>query len=655
MAFLDGNTDIEHASWNDYVAASPAKAIQAPYEEEDGQHCRQCQSPSLVVDWAAGDRVCTNCGVVDEDHLRDETPEWRDFNDDNDLAKGLPSSARCGLVPVDETRYLGGLQPTTLSSTVFGGGAGFTARRKQLERTNRKMDFMMQKQHAKALKDAKLERKVRQRKFQRGEEIGPDYTRPEYEKILLQEEDDAQRLRDSLYAEKWSMERAISLHGQDASTTLTHHHGGQEEREDLLKRLDAPLLKASEDLYRAYILLQEASRKLDLPPAVLHESTAMMCTYATRRDGIIVKGVSSRMSKAAKSSAVDQKEAAERLRTYNKLKQSAALGSALLFLTARKLGWARSLSEVCSSFQPEEDAVKGKEAFLKPKHCSRAMSEVRALFPHYGQTADGGASSNRNPTSIDTAESIAGFVEHATRKLELPPVALASIRTLVLHCRKEQLETEASTAKLSTICASMSLFVCLAGASLQRLARQAQNSGNTDAKRKHANESADNSKPAKRIKLETSDWDTKQTSEEAKLMKHLFDEDATSHEVTPEREDMETIMPPPPPAGFDVFSHSAVEYQEAEKRRYEMRRIWDAWSEQMPWHRNIGRIEQSCGVSRNKVLTFYKKSVYPRRQSLLKLLQDSSSSTSSNAAPLSSVLLKNIASAAPLLNSNGTL
>lgn len=653
MAFLNGNANIEHASWNDYVVEKPI------HNEQDRQQCRQCQSPSLVVDWAAGDRVCTNCGVVDEEHLRDETPEWRDFNDDNDLAKGLPSSARCGLVPVDETRYLGGLQPTTLSSTVYGGGAGFTARRKRLERTNRQMDFMMQKQHAKALKDAKLARKVRQRKFQRGEEVGPDFTRPEYEKILLQEEDDAQRSRDSLYAEKWSIERAILLHGhgQDVSTTYTthHHHGGQEEREDLLKRLDASLLKASEDLYRAYILLQEASRKLELPAAVLHESTAMMCNYATRRDGIIVKGVSSRMSKAAKSSAVDQKEAAEKLRSYNKLKQSAALGSALLFLTARKLGWARSLSEVCSSFQAEEGIVKGKEAFLKPKHCSRAMSEVRALFPHYGQTPDSGPPTSRNPTSIDTADSIAGFVEHSTRKLELPPVALASIRTLVQHCRKEPLETEASTAKLSTICASMSLFVCLAGASLQRLARQAQNSGNNDAKRKHGTESAGSSKQAKRIKLESSDWDAKQSSEEAKLMQNLFDDDTTSHEVTPEHKDISTTKSPPPSGGFDIFSHSAVEYQEAEKRRYEMRRIWDAWSEQMPWHRNIGRIEQSCGVSRNKVLTFYKKSIYPRRQSLLKLLQDSSSSSSSNAAPLSSVLLKNIASAAPLLNSNGTL
>lgn len=670
MAFLNGTTNIQHASWNDVVVASPGKHSQ---HDEDDRHCRKCQSPSLVVDWAAGDRVCTNCGVVDEEYLRDEGPEWREFNDDNDLAKGLPAVARSGLVPVDETKYLGGLQPTTLSSTVFGGGAGFTARRKRLQSTNRKMDFIMQKQHAKALKDAKRSRIVRQRKFERDEEIlqESDQTRPEYEKLLLQEEEDVQRSRDALYAEKWSIERAILLygHGEDDCSMTTHgpiYHGGQEEREDLLKRLDAPLLKASEELYHAYVPLQDASRKLDLPDRVLHEATAMLCNYATRRDGITVKGVSSRISSATKSSnEVDRKEAAERLREYNKLKQNAALGSALLFLTARKLGWARSLTQVCTSFQPEEGIIKGKEAFIKPKHCSRAMKEVRALFPHYGESRDNGAAVHQSPTSIgDTADSVASFVEHTTRKLELPPVALASIRTLVQHCQKEQLESETeSLAKLPTICASMSLFVCLAGAYLQRLAQQAQNSNSTnDTKRRYTNVPgavSGNNKPSKRIKLEKTACDTNESSEESKLMKHLFEEDTVAHEVTPEHKDLSdcstAAVKPQSSADFDVFSHSAVEYQEAEKRKYEMRRIWDAWSEQMPWHRNIGRIEQSCGVSRNSVLNFYKTKIYPRRQDLLKVLQDSSSSASSNDAPLASVLLKNIASAAPLMNSKGTL
>jgi len=655
MAFLNDTSYKESTSLNGSAVASP---IKSQIDDED-RHCRQCHSPSLITDWAAGDRVCTNCGVVDEEHLRDSRPEWREFNEADDLAKGLPSAARCGLVPVDETKYLGGLQPTTLSGTVFGGGCN--TRRKRLINTNCKMDYMMEKQHAKALKAAQVSRQARQRKLQRGEEDcmleeEDSSGRPEYESVLLQEEEDAQRSRDSLYAEKWSLERALLLHGHDEDTTSTthgplHHHGGQEEREDLLKRMDAPLIKASEELYRAHVMLQEASRKLHLPDRVLHEATAVMCKYATRRDGIIVKGVSSRMSKSANSNpTMNEKEAAERLRAYNKLKQSGALGSALLFLTARKLGWARSLSEVCTSFQPEEGVTTGKEAFIKSKHCSRAMNEVRALFPHYGQAT--GAANQNTPASVGDADSIASFVEHATRKLELPPVALASIRTLVHHYRKEQLETETeSVAKLSTICASMSLFVCLAGASLQRLAQQAQKSDSIKAKRQQVSGGAVNDKPSKRIKLEAKKDEAKESDEQSKLMNRLFDEEAAVHEVTPNREDIESSATES--EAFDVFSHSAVEYEAAEKRKYEMRRTWDAWSEQMPWSRSIGRIEQSCGVSRNTVLSFYKSKIFPRRQALLEVLQDTASS--SNDAPLASVLLKNIAAAAPLLNGRGQL
>lgn len=659
MAFSNGS--FQQQGWNERVVTTPASAQKAQCDEED-RHCRTCRSPSLIIDWAQGDRVCTNCGVVDEEHLRDSRPEWKDFSDADDLAKGLPSAARSGLVPVDETKYIGGLQPTTLSKTVFGGGSAFSTRRKRLLATTRKVDFMMQKQHAAALKDAKLSRTARQSKLHRGEECddSENSARPDYESLLLQEEEDAQRSRDALYAEKWSIERAILLHGngQDTSTT-THgplaYHTEREEREDLVKRLDAPLLKASEDLYGAYIMLQEASRKLHLPDRVLHESVAMLCNYATRRDGIIVKGVSSRMTKSADTiSAVEKKEAMERLRAYNKLKQNGSLGAALLFLTARKLGWTRSLSEVCNSFQPQEGIVKGKEAFIKSKHCSRAINEVRALFPHYGQLTGRTAKHGGSPSSVSDADSIASFVEHATRKLELPPVALASIRTLVQHYRKEQLETETekSVAKLSTICASMSLFVCLAGASLQRLAQQAQNSDFLNSKRMHVSAAVDavNEKPNKRIKVEVK-TETKDSSEQSTLLNRLFDEEIAT--VSPDRKD--TAVPDIGATAFDVFSHSAVEYQASEKKKYEMRRTWDAWSEQMPWLRSISRIEQSCGVSRNSVLQFYKNKIYPRRQALLEVLQQDAASCASTDAPMASILLKNIAAAAPLLNSRGQL
>jgi transcription initiation factor TFIIIB Brf1 subunit/transcription initiation factor TFIIB len=591
--------------------------------------------------------VCTNCGVVGEERIPDDRPEWREFNDADDLAKGLPAAARCGMVPVDETRYLGGLQPTTLSSQVFGGGT--CAIRKRLLTTNRKLDIMMQKQHARALKTAKVSRQARQRhNIDDWEEV--DSVRPDYDHLLLQEEEDAQRSKDALYAEKWSIDRAILLHGQGEEETSTHGplNHGDEGREELLQRLDAPLQRAAADVYQAYTMLQSASRKLHLPDRVLHETTAMMCRYATRRDGITVKGVSSRVSSANK----DSKEAVERLRDYNKQKQTGALASALLFLTARKLGWTRSLAEVCFSFQPENV---GEEAFIKPKHCSKAMNEVRAMFPQYGR-----AGVLQNETGA--TDSTGNFCEYATQKLELPPVAVASIRTLVQQFRKEQMESETtSMAKLSTICASISLLVCLAGASLQRLAQQAQHSETHTAKRQRPYGIGDNGKPRKRTKV---------ADEPSQAAGKLFDKDAATQPGAPNnKSDLKLKIastPSTPVSGgdaFDVFSHSAVEDAISEKRLYEMRRIWDAWSEQMPWFRSVARIEQSCGVSRNAVLSFYKTRIFPRRHALLDVLQNSATGSKQNDihdsmlqdTPLASVLLRNIAAAAPLLNSKGQL
>merc|ERR1712166_1234778 len=56
---------------------------------------------------------------------------------------------------------------------------------------------------------------------------------------------------------------------------------------------------------------------------------------------------------------------------------------------------------------------------------------------------------------------------------------------------------------------------------------------------------------------------------------------------------------------FDVFTHDAVVENQQEKLEYNMRRMWDAWAEQMPWSRSLLEIEQSCGVSKNMVSKLY--------------------------------------------------
>jgi transcription initiation factor TFIIIB Brf1 subunit/transcription initiation factor TFIIB len=46
-----------------------------------------CNTPHFVTDWACGDVVCQSCGVVVEGHMIDDTPEWRNHEDDTDKSR----------------------------------------------------------------------------------------------------------------------------------------------------------------------------------------------------------------------------------------------------------------------------------------------------------------------------------------------------------------------------------------------------------------------------------------------------------------------------------------------------------------------------------------------------------------------------------------
>jgi len=696
-------------------------------EQEDA--CRHCGSFSLHVDWAQGDRVCTHCGVVSEEKLLDDRPEWREFNDADDLAKGLPAAARSGLVPVDESRYLGGLQPTTLSKVPYGGssgcsgggsnnnGAKMAMLRKRLLSNNRKMDRMMGQRHARALRNARVSRLVQKRQLLSGEvteteqsdldsvvTAADDDIRPELEQILIHEEEDVHRMQAALNADKWSLRRAILLHGNHESLD-DGQHATTSERDDLQQRLDSKLRKASADLYQAYRMLLDASRKLQLPDRVTHEATNMLCRYVARRDGFAVKGVSSRLAvKKNILSKVKQKQAAESLREHNKVKQMGSLCAALLLLTSRKLGWPRPLTAVCGCIQPISSLAAASSAsqspyadstFIKPKHCSRAMEEIKSSFPDYARSIAviPVTSSNYLNASSDPIATI-NFVDHAVRKLNLPPVAEASVRALVWHCQKEeQISGQSNGTKLSTLCAALAYFVCLSGSVMQRLASQAQTkeqhtnkrkskfqftaapSGSSAAfKQKQLDDSAlMGPPPPKKPKIAlTADTPKKMAaadtafsngSKKATCKKNHADNIDNGGDDNDDSNE-----------NFDVFSHNVSSEMLELKQEYEMRRVWDAWAEQVNWLRSLSDVEQSSGVSSNTILSYYKSNIYPSRQALLEWLRDAvqneknaidSEADSSKSCtiveptniltetPLASVLLSHVIAAAPLLNPTG--
>jgi hypothetical protein len=639
------------------------------FEDVEDERCQACHATALYTDWPQGDRVCTNCGLVAQGHIVDTGPEWKDFNEADDLVKGLPSGARSGLVAVDESKYIGGLQPTTLSKHSFGGeshgGFGTARIRKRLRATNRKLDHMMETIHTKALSEAKLDRRIR---LKRGrdhvdEDTSSSSIRPEMDSLVLHEEEEAHRMHTALYAEKWSLDRSIMLFG------LAHEqsHVSDDEREDLQNTLDSTTRKASQDLYTAYSMLKQATEALQLPDRVMVEASHRLVRFVTRKDGFRIPGLASRLSKDSVGTLQEQKEAVKQHSEYTARKQMAALGAALLFLTARSLGWTRSLHEISSAFAShsvndvgDKDSNGQIAPFIKGKHVSRAMKEIQSTFPEYFRHS----SSSSDPTSSgasQNAATVANFVEHALRKLQLPPVAEASICTLLIHMREEQLKSgDLGGVKLPTLCAGIAYLVCNAGSAMQRLAQQHERSlqSSNQPQRSHAM-SVDNG-PAESdpICKKNESQETNITNHSTSISKvppisvgkgaNSDEDDGISSELKTDDDD----------APFDVFSHAAILEDPSEKDAYELKRMWDAWAEQISWARSGIELEQSCGVSRNVILDFYRAELYPRRADLLKSLADAvqmprsgeKDPRSLHETPLAPILMSHFGTAASVMN-----
>ena len=726
-----------------------APAFPAAPANAEQKHCRHCSSPSLVVDWAQGDRICTACGVVDEEHIRDDGPEWRDYANEDDNGAMYSAAARTGLVPTDETKYLGGLQPTMLSRNPYGGSYGpgravngETAMaesriRRKLLSTNRKLDKMMEDKHREQMEEARLARRVMARRRREASQarrmaaaaaeaaglevdiadaassssaansagIHPVFSSMS-EKLsytndddlsaigrehleLAQKEEDAARIDSAaVLADKWSLDRAILLHGthdeqRPEDTSFHHpvmgqyqHRDIEEERKQLNKKLNADQRAASVDLYRASRILLFASRELELPDRAVNEATTMLCKYAAAKDGFKgVRGISSRAaptstngaSKGDAGSSSSKKRLAKQ-RDQNKVRQMTALSSAFIYLSAKKLGHGRSLKDVCASFRPEHDLYgtnnDGKstqlsasdESTIKPKHCSRAMTEVKILFPEYVRSAatcpatnaptsttNASVAANGSAATLQSSEATASLitvfghrseseinnlVEQACRKLNLPKAAQVAISRLSIHCFKEQVQMgSSSSTKPATLCAAMTHLTCLAGSSMQNLATQAlAPSEEPQLKRKYVR-AREVVRPAKKQKLKTPGSAKKDDITKTTAIKK---------ETKPEE-----------PTKFDLMSYDAIEMDDEvlTKTEQETIKVWDAWYSQKSWGRDINAIADSYSASQPTVADYYKKHVHYRRKHLLELLQADSISDSAE----TTLLLKRIAAAAHLI------
>jgi hypothetical protein len=107
---------------------------------------------------------------------------------------------------------------------------------------------------------------------------------------------------------------------------------------------------------------------------------------------------------------------------------------------------------------------------------------------------------------------------------------------------------------------------------------------------------------------------------------------------------------------FDIFSDAPI-VTTTETTDYEMRRLWDAWSEQMTWKRTPSQVEQACGVPRKVLFDFYVSIIHPRRTELLQLLTLNATKKGEHGGladtPRASVLLSNIVTAGPIMTASG--
>jgi transcription initiation factor TFIIIB Brf1 subunit/transcription initiation factor TFIIB len=626
------------------------------------ESCRNCHSPDLFLDSCQGDRVCHQCGHVAEGHVMMKQilqncnqPAIKDSSSvmGDDDGKKIPFT--CNAELPDE--LIQESSSTTLSKHAFGkrSRSRRVARiRRQLQSTNQIMEQMVT-QHSITNHDCKSE----------------DHYHNEHDDrcdsppILLQEDDKVDKTNlnqvqiPALDVDKWSLERAILLYGSPQE----QNHEGIEKipslstRKELLSTLDETLQRASLDLYTAYSMTVNAVETLRLPIRVTSEVSERLVRYAYRNDGFAVKGIRSKLSK--KHHGIEREALLERLKEYNSLKQISAVSAATLFLSTRNLGWTRSMEAVCSCFRPQTEMNANETIFLKPKHITRAVAQVKCAFPDYArllfgedifETGHGGTMSELNNNSASLP-----FSDKIIEKLQLPPVAEASIHFLCSHFRIQHRNGEEQpfdNVSVWTLCAAVTYFICSMGASMQTLAKEFHRTtsacfSHQNGKRPSGQENDASVRERKRPRQETPSETSTTKSNKDNYQGSSCAESA--YIINHEEGELDAST---------VAKHICRNL--SEKNGYEMRRMWDAWESQRSWSRSVAEIERCSGISREALLGAYQAELCPHRDALLCMLKDSSQVVGSRkdgndtihslrSAPLSSILLADIPTVAPLM------
>lgn len=606
-----------------------------PYDPSE-LRCTNCHMDTIFMDYKAGDAVCTSCGLVNKEHLHYEGAEWRDYSAVNDDRGERRNIARAGSV-VNESRWVGGLEPTSLGSVYGNYSADGERYRKTLDKVKKVVDSYFDHQSEQKIKDGRNAMINRKRRLG---ETGPSSHKNDKHEDDENIEIAKQRMNEGvLLSDKWSLERALFLHGKEHEIPerfLAAAGSIELERNAQIRRMDMSQRKASESIYRIYNLVKKILVKLNLSANVGVETELIeaICRFASAKGSLTVKGCSSQIS-TKKSHATIEKQ-----RNFNKLRQMGALVASFLFLLCKKNGIGRTLAEICESFDDLNESGATDEKLIKAKHCSKAIGEIKDLMPDYyssiriipqqnGSTTsvkpDPVSSSSTNiQTQSNTFELTMDMVQHSLKNLKLPSAAVTAVGYLVAHVQQNM----DGYKKPNIVIAAVAFLVCDAGAIMQKLASQVKDKDSSKKSAQGHVRPRVASAVIKRRKL-----DVKES-----VPSKVSSSDPVSR-VTPE-----------PVESFDALKQpvSSTDMSAATPKVSS----WTEWRHQQPWKRNIDLIINICKASPASTKEFYKKEIFPKRKGLLHHLQAFTPSQSLKDGTQVSILFSNISAAAPLMKSD---
>lgn len=300
------------------------------------------------------------------------------------------------------------------------------------------------------------------------------------------------------------------------------------------------------------------------------------------------------------------------------MKQYAALGAAILYISAKRTGVGRTLVEVCSAFGTfgvvtTNDCKSGygddsMEALVRPKYCSKAMEELKLAVPEVlapVQNVVGMATPAPQPPLVSYSCASAASTKLEASSPPSPP--LESIARVT----PDYLPSDMSNAIITSTNAEESALADLTSrmASSLNLPPSAATAAivvATQCKRDNSTSSQEGRKaPPKYIRprQRKSKSATKNDSDEiiaaaslllvataGGIMQRLAEQALSNAQTSSD-------------AQVDTFAS------------------WSEWNGQSSWHREVSHLEECTGLPRKSILACYSNYLHPRRAHLLGIVK----------------------------------